>query len=99
MTKTRALQILSYLAILEGISYLLFAVSMPLKYVYHLSEPNYIVGMIHGLLFIGYCLFVLIVARAYQWQFGKTMLCLAASLLPIATFIVDSKILRKEKIQ
>lgn len=83
-------------AILEGISYLLFAITMPLKYMYDMIAPNYYVGMAHGVLFIAYCLLVVLVARNRKWKLNKTLICLAASLIPIATFIVDIKILKKE---
>ena len=64
------LQILKLWAILEGISYLLlFGVSMPLKRIYNIPEPNFFVGMAHGVLFIAYCLWVLIVAREEKWNF------------------------------
>jgi integral membrane protein len=87
---------LSTLAILEGISYLLFAVTMPLKYMLDLKWPNQIVGMIHGVLFIAYCLWVVLVAREQKWNIKTTLVALAASLLPIATFIVDIKIIKPE---
>ena len=85
---------LRLLAILEGISYLLFAITMPLKRVYDIPEPNYYVGMIHGALFILYCLWVVIVAMKLKWNFNRTIICLAASLFPFTTFIVDHKILK-----
>lgn len=47
-------------ALLEGISYLLFALTMPLKYMYDIKTPNKIVGMIHGGLFIAYVLLVFV---------------------------------------
>ncbi len=87
---------LSSLAIMEGISYLLFAVTMPLKYVFDITGPNQIVGMIHGILFIAYCLWVALVAREQKWDAKRTLIALAASLLPIATFIVDAKIIKPE---
>ncbi len=87
---------LSSLAIMEGISYLLFAVTMPLKYVFDITGPNQIVGMIHGILFIAYCLWVVLVAREQKWDAKRTLIALAASLLPIATFIVDAKIIKPE---
>ena len=90
---------LRILAILEGISYLLFAVTMPIKYIYEIKEPNYYVGMAHGVLFVGYCLWVVLVAMNRKWSFGKTIICLAASLFPFCTFIVDSKILKPESIR
>jgi len=85
---------LRLLAILEGISYLLFAVTMPLKRIYDIPEPNYYVGMIHGVLFMLYCLWVVIVAKKMNWNFKRTIICLAASLFPFTTFIVDHKILK-----
>ena len=50
---------LRILAILEGISYLLLGLTMPLKYWYNMGMPNKIVGMIHGVLFIAFCLWVI----------------------------------------
>lgn len=85
---------LRILAILEGISYLLFAITIPLKYKFDMLTPNYYVGMIHGGLFIFYCLWVVIVARQLKWNISRTLIALAASLVPIATFIVDHKILK-----
>jgi len=82
------------LAILEGISYLLFALTMPLKYIYEIGMPNKIVGMIHGILFIAYIIWVLLTARQKKWGSQLTAICLAASLLPFATFWVDSKWLK-----
>ena len=85
---------LRVLAILEGISYLLFALTMPLKYIYDLGMPNKVVGMIHGILFIAYCFWVILVAREFKWKTYTTLLALVASLLPIATFVVDAKLLK-----
>lgn len=84
------------LAITEGISYLLFGLTMPLKYVYEIPQPNYFVGMAHGVLFLGYCIYAVLVAQQQKWQFGKTLLVLAASLFPFATFVVDAKIISPE---
>ena len=52
--KLNRLTILKKVAILEGISYLLFAVTVPLKRIYDYHWPNKIVGMSHGILFILY---------------------------------------------
>ncbi|MBL1280029.1 MAG: DUF3817 domain-containing protein [Fluviicola sp.] len=90
---------LRILAITEGISYLLLALTMPLKYMYEIGMPNKIVGMIHGILFILYCIWILIVAKKYSWSIGKALAGLLASLLPFATFVFDAKVLKKEKTQ
>ena len=83
-------------AILEGISYLLLIPTVILKYGYEMGLPNKIVGSIHGLLFILYSVWVVYFANKKKWPLMKTLICLAASLVPIATFVVDQKILKKE---
>lgn len=88
---------LRLLAILEGISYILFGITMPLKYVWEIAEPNYFVGMIHGVLFILYCVYTLIVGREQKWQFAKLFIVGFASLIPFGTFWVDYKLLKGEK--
>ncbi len=87
---------LRLLAILEGISYLLLIPTIILKYGFEMGLPNKIVGSIHGLLFILYSVWVVYYAMKMKWSLMKTFICLAASLLPIATFIVDQRILKVE---
>ena len=94
MSYSTTLGQLHYLAIFEGISYLLLGLTMPLKYLHDIKAPNYIVGLFHGVLFIAYCLWVVIVSKEYKLGIKKTLFMLIASLLPFATFIVDAKILK-----
>lgn len=89
------LQILRLWAIMEGISFLLFGVTMPLKYVYNIKEPNFFMGMIHGVLFIAYCIWVLLVAKEEKWNFRITFLALIASLIPFGTFIADKELFKR----
>lgn len=89
------LKTLRILAISEGISYLLFALTMPLKYMMEITWPNKFVGMAHGVLFIAYCVWVVLVSRDQNWNPTKTLFALAASLLPFATFVVDVKWLKE----
>jgi integral membrane protein len=95
MPEQRLLAQLRFLAIAEGISYLLIGLTMILKYRYSILWPNLIVGMAHGVLFIAYCIWVVLVARAYAWKFSRTFLALLASLIPVATFVVEARWLRK----
>lgn len=87
---------LRILAILEGISYLLLIPTVILKYGFEIGLPNKIVGSIHGLLFILYSVWVVYYAIKNKWSLMKTLICLAASLFPFATFIVDQRILKVE---
>lgn len=85
------------IAILEGISYLLLFITMPLKYIYDMAMPNYVVGMIHGFLFIIYVIFAIVLARHKRWKWDFTALVLLASLIPFGTFYLDRKYLIKMK--
>jgi len=91
------LKILRILAVVEGISYLLLlGICVPLKYVFDIPEPTRPVGMAHGILFVAYCLWVIIVAKQKQWSIGITFLSLIASLLPFATFVAEKKFFKDE---
>ena len=80
------------IAFLEGLSYLLLGITMVLKYKYAMPEPNRIVGMAHGVLFIGYVFLLIQVALTHKWNIGKVVLAFAASLVPFGTFYADRKI-------
>ena len=81
-------------AFMEGCSFLLFAITMPLKYMMHYPKPNYIVGMIHGVLFVLYVVLLIQVWVQDKWSFKKVFLAFMASLLPFGTFIADKKLFK-----
>lgn len=89
------LGILRITGILEGLSWIALLVTMTLKYVYQMPEPNMLVGRIHGFLFIGYVILVLMVAMDKKWGNKTTFWCIVASFLPFGTFVADAKILKK----
>jgi integral membrane protein len=86
---------LQLLAILEGISYISFGLTMPLKYIWKITEPNYYVGMAHGVLFIAYCMWVVLFHFDKKPPFKTTALLLVSSLIPFMTFWAERKILKK----
>lgn len=87
---------LRWIAILEGISFLvLLLIAMPLKYYHNYPMPVKYTGWIHGLLFILYIIAVLHAAYLLKWKYMRTFLFLLASFIPLATFIVD-RLLKKE---
>ena len=90
------LKFLSFLGILEGISFLvLLGICMPLKYIYNIPEPTSVTGMAHGLLFMAYCAWVLIVANDYKWTQSEIFWALVASVLPFGTFMADKRIFKQ----
>jgi integral membrane protein len=87
---------LRLLAYLEGTSFLLLlGIGMPLKYFYELPKPNLYIGMVHGVLFIAYCFWVMIVKTNQQWSNSKTFWAMLAAFLPCGTFVADIKLFRK----
>jgi integral membrane protein len=91
------LRILKTLAILEGISYLSFAITVPLKKMYNMPKPNHYVGIAHGILFILYVVFVLLVKKDAKWNLTTTFWALFASIIPFGTFVAEAKIFNKVK--
>ena len=79
---------------MEGCSFLLFAITMPLKYMMGYPKPNYVVGMIHGVLFLLYIVLLIQVSLQYKWTLKKIFLAFLASLLPFGTFIADKYLFR-----
>jgi integral membrane protein len=94
----KLLQFLRILGAVEGISFLVILfVTMPLKYIWEMPEPNKIVGMAHGILFIAYCLLVVIVGYRFKWKLLTIFWALLASIIPFGTFVADKKIFKEEQ--
>ena len=78
----------------EGISFLLFGISMPLKYGFDIPQPNYVIGMAHGILFILYNLLILINTSKNKWKIKQVIFLCFLSLIPFGTFYGDYKYLK-----
>ncbi|MBK5279665.1 MAG: DUF3817 domain-containing protein [Bacteroidia bacterium] len=84
--------------ITEGISFLvLLLIAMPLKYYFGWPLAVKVVGWLHGILFIAYIAAVLLAIKAMQWNWFSVGVALAASLIPIGTFVLDASWKRREK--
>ncbi|SHI36823.1 DUF3817 domain-containing protein [Aquimarina spongiae] len=89
----KGFRLISYL---EGISYLLILfVTMPLKYMFESPEPNKVIGMAHGLLFLLYIVFAIVVKFEKQWNNKTLAIVLLCSIIPFGTFWMDKKYLTK----
>ena len=88
---------LRIIAFLEGCSFLLLGITMILKYKFDMPQPNYIVGMLHGVLFIIYIILVLQVAYIKKWKIITIFWAFLASLIPFGTFYADKKIFNNPK--
>jgi integral membrane protein len=91
------LRIFKNIAILEGISYLVLFSNMLFIKPTNLELYKtllYPIGMTHGILFIGYVFLAVLLKKSQEWSYKTTLIILAASLLPFATFYVEKKYLR-----
>ena len=86
------LLLLRIFAFFEGISFLLLlGIAMPMKYLY--NDPSLVksVGIAHGILFVLYVLFLLLVHFQYKWKLLITIKAFIASFVPFGTFYADKK--------
>jgi integral membrane protein len=83
------------IALLEGLSFiLLLFIAVPIKY--FSNNPDYVklLGMPHGLLFMGYVLFAILLAGELKWNSKTLSVVLFASVVPFGTFYIDGKYLK-----
>lgn len=81
----------------EGMSFLvLLLVAMPLKYFLHMPLAVRIVGSLHGLLFVLFCLALLHTHRTCRWPLSRAAMVFAAGFLPFGPFLVDPRLAREE---
>ncbi len=90
-----ALGRLRIIAFIEGCSYLLLGFTMILKYKFSMPEPNYVVGLAHGILFVLYIVLLLQVSIIHRWNIFKMLMAFLASLIPFGTFYADKVLFRK----
>ena len=90
-----ALGRLRIIAFIEGCSYLLLGFTMILKYKFSMPEPNYVVGLAHGILFVLYIVLMLQVSIIHRWNIFKILMAFLASLIPFGTFYADKVLFRK----
>ena len=88
---------LRVLGFIEGLSLiLLIAVGMPLKY--GMDSPGLVktLGPIHGILFVLFVVYTIMVSVEARWKFGQTTWkVLLSSFIPFGNFYVDKYILSK----
>ncbi len=86
------IQIFRWVGRLEGVSFLvLLLIAMPLKYIWGHPEATRIAGMIHGILFLSYCLSANYAAQELNWPRKVWLLSFVAAVLPLGTFVFEKK--------
>jgi len=77
----------------EGASFvLLLGVAMPLKYIWGEPLAVRIVGMAHGVLWMGFCAVLVDARKDQDWSLRQAAVPLVASLLPFGPFVIDRRL-------
>ena len=80
-------------ALAEAVSYLiLLGIAMPLKYLAGQPLAVKITGMIHGILFVVFCVALLRVMIEARWTFKRCALIFIASFIPFVPFFLDRRL-------
>lgn len=83
------------IALLEGISTLaLYFFAMPMKYM--ANDLVYVknIGMVHGILFMLYIAFALMLKSEQKWNSKTFAIVCLASIFPFGTFYIEKKYLQ-----
>ena len=90
-------KLFKFIAISEGISYLILFTNMLF------IKPNNLelykkllfpIGMAHGILFISYVIIAILIKKSQNWSFKNLAVVEIASLLPFGTFYIERKYLK-----
>ena len=76
-------------ALAEATSFIALLAATYVKYGYDQPVGVQILGPVHGLLFVGYVLLALILARRAAWSVPTTGLVLLGAVLPFGGYVVD----------
>lgn len=86
------------LSVIEGLSLIvLLFVAMPAKYQFGYVDSIWQVGMTHGVLWMIYFVFSLVVSHQQKWSVMFWLWVLFASVIPFACFFLDRKL--KDKVE
>ena len=83
------------IALLEGISTLaLYFFAMPMKYI--ANDPIYVknIGMAHGILFMLYIAFAILIKNEQKWDSKTFAIVCLASIFPFGSFYIEKKYLQ-----
>jgi len=83
------------ISFLEGISYLLLLfIAVPIKYFQEDATYVKMLGMPHGILFMGYIILAILIQKQMKWNLKTMGIVVLASIIPFGTFYVDKKYLQ-----
>ena len=81
---------LRIISLVEGVSFIvLLVIAMPMKYFWGMPNAVTVVGMVHGLLFLLFCVALVNAVLVARWNLKPPLLIFLASLVPFAPLWVE----------
>ena len=97
--KNKSVDQLRWIGNVEGISFLvLLFIAMPLKYGFDYPMAVKVNGWLHGVLFVAYIAAVLRTAYLIKWDYMRVGIAVFASLIPFATFVLDKRLKKNQRL-
>ncbi len=91
------LRLFRAVAVAEAVTWTLLLTGMVLKYVTETTELGVRVGgMLHGVVFVAFCVTTVVVAVDQRWSARRTLLGLASAVPPFATVLMDRAAERRD---
>lgn len=96
--KKSPIPFLRLITLTEAVSFLvLLLIAMPLKYMAGFPWAVKIVGWIHGVLFVIFCLALLRTMLQARWSISRAALIFVAALIPVVPFLIDGRLTEYEE--
>lgn len=96
-TKLGRLRILS---LIEGLSLVLLVfLAMPMKYLFDSPALVRVMGMAHGVLFLGLAFMTIMVGIELGWKFKRMATIMIASVIPFGCFYVENRVFKPIELQ
>jgi len=80
---------LRWLAVIEATTFLALLVATYFKHSGHGEQGVSILGPIHGILFLAFCLSAILCAQTHAWPAKTTVLVLIGGVIPFGGYFVD----------
>ncbi|MEP2777096.1 MAG: DUF3817 domain-containing protein [Luteolibacter sp.] len=92
-----SLTILRFVSLAEGVSFLvLLYFAIYEKRILGDEEAIRVPGMVHGVLFVAFCMVLVHVWADRKWSFGKATFAFVCSLVPLAPFYLERRLKHEE---
>ncbi|HQE12081.1 MAG TPA: DUF3817 domain-containing protein [Flavipsychrobacter sp.] len=89
------LKFLRIVAVLEAFSWIALLIAMYYKWVLNITTYMNLIGRLHGFMFIGFVVLVVVVGLQMKWRKREIAWSLLSSLPPCGTIIADYAIFKK----